>query len=211
MKVSKVADVINGEVVHCCSEQKIGEFAGILTSLESVAEPRPGSSWHLPIIIDPGTKYSRELTLTLPPLIRVSDPLDNPLFLGGHQLVFFLDRLFLAERPAKTNQEREEIILRVKKTVYEEEADVVNLKASVANLEAAIQYTNAGPKRDAVPDDVKLVVWARDGGACIRCGSKQNLHFDHVIPVVKGGGNSAENIQVLCQICNLKKGDRITA
>jgi len=209
MKIFKVADVINGEVVH--SGQKIGEMAGILTSLEAVPDPKPGCAWTMEVIVDEGTKHSRRLKLTLPPVIRVSDRLKNPLFLGGHQLVFFRDRLFLTERPAKTDREREEIVLRVKKAVYEEEAEVANLKASVANLEAAIQYTKTGPKRDVIPDNVKLVVWARDGGACVRCGSKLNLHFDHVIPVVKGGGNSAENIQVLCQTCNLKKADRITA
>jgi hypothetical protein len=208
MKIFKVADVINGEAV--LSSQKAGEVCGILTSLEAVPDPRPDSAWTMVVIIDQGTK-ARELKLNLPPLIRVSDPLNNPLFLGGHRLVFFRDRLFLAERPAKTDQEREEIILRVKKAVYEEEAEVANLKASVANLEAAIEYTKTGPKRDVIPDSVKAVVWARDGGACVRCGSKLNLHFDHVIPVVKGGGNSAENIQVLCQTCNLKKADRITA
>jgi hypothetical protein len=209
MKIFKVADVINGEVVHC--SRKVGEMAGILTSLEAVPDPKPGCAWTMEIIVDEGTKHSRRLKLNLPPVIRVSDAVNDPLFLGGHQLVFFRDRLFLAERPAKTDQEREEILFRAKKAVYEEEAEVANLKAGVANLEAAMEYTKTGPKRDVIPDNVKLVVWARDGGACVRCGSKLNLHFDHVIPVVKGGGNSAENIQVLCQTCNLKKADRITA
>jgi hypothetical protein len=207
MKIFKVADVINGEVVPC--GQKLGELVGILTSLEAVPDAKPGCAWTMEIILDVDEGTKRGVKLNLLPVIRVSDPVDNPMFLGGHQLMFFRDRLFLAERPAKTDQEREEIVLRVKKAVYEETAEVAKLKASVANLEAAIEYTKTGPKRDIIPDSVKLVVWARDGGACVRCGSKLNLHFDHVIPVVKGGGNSAENIQVLCQTCNLKKGDRI--
>jgi hypothetical protein len=95
------------------------------------------------------------------------------------------------------------------KKFYGEESELSSLRASVANLEAAIEFQRSGPKRDPIPEDVKLLVWARDGGCCVRCGSKQDLHFDHVIPVAKGGGNSETNIQILCQACNLQKADRI--
>jgi hypothetical protein len=36
--------------------------------------------------------------------------------------------------------------------------------------------------RRIIPTAVKLSVWKRDNGQCVQCGSKQNLHFDHVIP-----------------------------
>ena len=64
-------------------------------------------------------------------------------------------------------------------------------------------------RRQAIPSTVKQAVWARDGGTCARCGSDWNLQFDHVIPVSKGGGNSVENIQVLCGTCNRSKAARI--
>ena len=115
----------------------------------------------------------------------------------------------MSERPAVRDSERAEIVLRVKKAIYDEEAELSSLRAAVANLEAAIEFGKSGPKRDPIPEDVKLVVWARDGGCCVRCGSKQELHFDHIIPIAKGGGNSEANIQILCQACNLKKSDRI--
>jgi hypothetical protein len=105
--------------------------------------------------------------------------------------------------------EREEIVLRTKKAVYDEEAEIGKIRAAVANMQAAIEFARSGPRRDSIPEDVKIVVWARDGGACVRCGSKQNLHFDHIIPVVKGGASSEENIQLLCKTCNLKKTDKI--
>ena len=60
--------------------------------------------------------------------------------------------------------------------------------------------------RETIPDDVKLLVWQRDGGKCVQCGSQANLEYDHVIPVAKGGSNTARNIQLLCESCNRTKG-----
>jgi len=61
-----------------------------------------------------------------------------------------------------------------------------------------------------VPALVKLEVWKRDRGRCVICGSKDNLHFDHIIPYSKGGSSlKAENIQVLCARHNLAKRDNI--
>jgi len=123
--------------------------------------------------------------------------------------LFFRGRFFLTERPLLINTDHDEVGLRIKKIVYNEGAELTALKSAVSNMEAAIRFERSGPRRDPISDDVKLLVWSRDGGACIRCGSKEKLHFDHVIPVVKGGGNSAANIQLLCETCNLKKSDKI--
>jgi hypothetical protein len=60
--------------------------------------------------------------------------------------------------------------------------------------------------RESIPDDVKQLVWQRDGGRCSNCGSQQRLEFDHIIPVAKGGSNTARNIQLLCETCNRTKG-----
>ncbi len=61
-----------------------------------------------------------------------------------------------------------------------------------------------------IPTNVKLEVWKRDKGCCVRCGSSTNLHFDHVIPYSLGGSSKAtENIQLLCAKHNLQKHDSI--
>jgi hypothetical protein len=61
-----------------------------------------------------------------------------------------------------------------------------------------------------IPTGVKLEVWRRDHGKCVRCGSTQNLHYDHVIPIAKGGSSLvAENVQILCAKHNLEKSDKI--
>jgi hypothetical protein len=63
--------------------------------------------------------------------------------------------------------------------------------------------------RTKIPDDVRIFVWQRDEGRCVECGSKEKLEYDHIIPVSKGGSNTARNVQLLCEGCNRKKSDNI--
>jgi len=61
-----------------------------------------------------------------------------------------------------------------------------------------------------IPSTVKLEVWKRDKGCCVKCGSKENLHFDHIIPYSQGGSSKdPRNIQILCARHNLQKHDNI--
>ncbi len=64
-------------------------------------------------------------------------------------------------------------------------------------------------RRERIPDEVRAFVWERDEGRCVRCGAEDELQFDHVIPVAKGGGNAIDNVQVLCADCNRQKSDSI--
>ena len=61
-----------------------------------------------------------------------------------------------------------------------------------------------------IPSEVKAQVWKRDKGKCVQCGSKEHLHFDHILPYSKGGtSRDVRNIQLLCAKHNLQKSDKI--
>lgn len=57
---------------------------------------------------------------------------------------------------------------------------------------------------------LKVQVLMRDGNKCKLCGitvTGESIHFDHIKPWSKGGETVLENIQVLCKVHNLAKGD----
>jgi 5-methylcytosine-specific restriction endonuclease McrA len=99
-----------------------------------------------------------------------------------------------------------------------------------ASLEAFLEYVNAS---EAEPPTIKPVasrrgshrtgrepslrmkwrVLQRDRYTCCCCGASPalklgvQLHVDHVIPWSKGGETVIENLQTLCESCNLGKSD----
>ena len=86
-------------------------------------------------------------------------------------------------------------------------ADLDKLKFEIEQVKAeSRQEVNT---RQSIPDEVQIFVWNRDGGKCVKCGSNENLEYDHIIPVSKGGSNTARNIQLLCQTCNRSKSNNI--
>ena len=69
-------------------------------------------------------------------------------------------------------------------------------------------------RRRKISDTTRYAVLERAGFKCQCCGSKplKNndvvLHIDHVIPHSLGGSDSIDNLQVLCDKCNLSKQNR---
>ena len=64
-------------------------------------------------------------------------------------------------------------------------------------------------RRESIPESVRHEVWRRDEGRCVDCGSRERLEFDHIIPVSKGGSNTARNLELRCETCNRRKGATI--
>jgi 5-methylcytosine-specific restriction endonuclease McrA len=57
-------------------------------------------------------------------------------------------------------------------------------------------------------DRLMLALIERDGYECAQCGSIDNITIDHIIPLSKGGDDELDNLRLLCQACNSRKGDR---
>ena len=58
---------------------------------------------------------------------------------------------------------------------------------------------------------LRALVLMRDGARCQLCGAEARngatLQIDHIIPWSKGGETTFENLQVLCNVCNIGKSD----
>jgi len=81
-----------------------------------------------------------------------------------------------------------------------------------AEIDAFIQQLEGGQAsgvRIKITEAVRSEVWRRDGGRCVQCTGNEKLEFDHVIPISRGGSDTARNLQLLCETCNRKKGASI--
>ena len=91
------------------------------------------------------------------------------------------------------------------------EATGLGLKDSKDLVDAA-PSTIGGFTEAAAPELVAALqkaVWERDGGRCARCGAQQDLQYDHIIPLSRGGADTADNLQLLCAPCARAKGESI--
>jgi hypothetical protein len=94
------------------------------------------------------------------------------------------------------------------------ERDAIDLKELIerwggrVKIEQGFERVGAG-KRESIPQRVRSEVWQRDGGTCVDCASRERLEYDHIIPVVRGGANTARNIELRCEACNRRKAARI--
>jgi hypothetical protein len=101
-------------------------------------------------------------------------------------------------------RDRDEYLLLIKQYVLRRERKVEKIRREVETLENCGSFE--GTAREPIPEHVRLFVWRRDKGQCVRCGSRERLEFDHIIPVVARGSNTERNIQLLCESCNRSKG-----
>ena len=73
-------------------------------------------------------------------------------------------------------------------------------------------------KRVNIPQWVKRAVLYRDKGRCVYCGKDltgtiargEEVHYDHIVPLARGGINDPTNLQLMCRECNLKKARSIS-
>jgi len=198
-----------------------GDIAGILSSMDENPS-KDGPSWSLELIAGSGPSAgpirlplkqflsADEHRRSLESPVSIEDLATSPKRVDGAassegRVWLFRDALYIADRSPRPS-EREEVSLRIKARHFQDDLALKRLREQVANFEAIGRLDSIEPDRHSIPDDVKLLVWSRDGGACVRCHATGNLHFDQIIPLAKGGGAHAENIQLLCCSCYLSKG-----
>ena len=67
-------------------------------------------------------------------------------------------------------------------------------------------------ERKIMNDDIRYNVLKRDNYKCQICGATAKdgakLHVDHIIPVSKGGKTVMNNLQTLCERCNIGKSNK---
>ena len=52
---------------------------------------------------------------------------------------------------------------------------------------------------------LRLVIFARDGWACVKCGRRAGLECDHIRPIAKAGDwYDPENLRTLCRGCHIR-------
>jgi len=88
-----------------------------------------------------------------------------------------------------------------------------NQEVSSNNRELHFHYQQETSRN--VPLSLRFEVLRRDNYRCVFCGKSPvtnlgtNLHIDHKVPFSKGGKSTLDNLQTLCEECNLGKSDRI--
>lgn len=87
-----------------------------------------------------------------------------------------------------------------------------NLEKDIAKQnKRRVQKRNAGGSY--TEEDIQKLL-KQQNEVCNACGkkliqyNKKNYHVDHIVPIVSGGTNWPENLQLLCPTCNLSKGDK---
>lgn len=66
-------------------------------------------------------------------------------------------------------------------------------------------------RRTNMSKSIRHEVFKRDNYKCVECGvnkDETSLHIDHILPVSQGGSDELDNLQTLCQDCNLAKSNR---
>lgn len=85
--------------------------------------------------------------------------------------------------------------------------DAENTKRLRRESEARRRARKAKSGGEISSDEMKAIEIAW-GDVCLLCGSRDNLQWDHIVPLSKGGIHDISNLQRLCRKCNEMKQAR---
>lgn len=118
--------------------------------------------------------------------------------------------LLLSEKKEREHTEKKDQIKRkILESLRKKELETEAIKELIEAGLIDNNYNSGKNTRENIPTNVKIAVWHRDKESCVNCLSVNDLEFDHIIPVSKGGANSINNIQLLCRSCNRAKSNKI--
>lgn len=209
MKIVPVAKAHESSLQWLNNTRKLQkEIIPVLTSIEPPPRPNLDTAFSIQIILGEGTN-ARALDLKLQPMLSVDVELTAPHFLDLEKRFLLVYPFLLAiDPPPMSPLDIERALLLAEKHVLAESVSIEKLRAEVAAMKA-IQDRNIKQRRSPIPDAIRQQVWVRDQGCCVHCGANSNLQFDHIIPYSKGGADSEQNLQILCERCNRIKSDTI--
>lgn len=91
---------------------------------------------------------------------------------------------------------------------YDREVRSISFSIRMPSVLRLLKYVKVRKKFQHVKF-CRANIYARDKHTCQYCGKKfptEDLTFDHVVPIVKGGAKTWENIVTCCFECNHRKG-----
>jgi 5-methylcytosine-specific restriction endonuclease McrA len=94
--------------------------------------------------------------------------------------------------------------------VYDREVHAVSISIKLPSVMRLLKMVRLKESHRAVKFS-RINIFTRDGYACQYCRHKfrtEELTFDHVVPIAKGGRKTWENIVTACWRCNNKKSGR---
>ncbi|MEM4260849.1 MAG: HNH endonuclease [Candidatus Woesearchaeota archaeon] len=117
-----------------------------------------------------------------------------------------------------TNEERLDEVTKQIQFMFKKEVESIKFlfideEEIKIQLKSVYEQINNGIPEKAFSLDSRLrhEVFKRDNYKCKECGiSKEEavLHCDHIIPVIQGGSDELDNLQILCDKCNFAKSNK---